>query len=99
MKKLLKIFSSAMLVMALFSNCVYKDPEENYGDIINDGKMRITSNAHPRLNGETNCFLCHQEFSIHQEDRIDGVNVNLEVINGMVRENGVEACSICHGVQ
>ncbi len=89
-----------ILTILLLSSCGdHSSPVENQGDIYKDNNSSyvITLYNHPALYGEKNCFLCHQEFSIHKEDRIQGQGIDLELIQNMVKESGVQSCKMCHG--
>ena len=87
-----------LLITLLLVSCgKHTAPLEDHGDIIADGNFVINVDNHPRLYGEKNCFMCHQEFSIHQEDRINGTTIDLESIQNKVKANGIKSCSTCHG--
>ena len=85
------------LILLTASCGKHTQPLEDHGDIIADGNFVINVDNHPRLYGEKDCFMCHQEFSIHQEDRINGTTINLKSIQKTVKQDGIRSCKTCHG--
>ena len=86
------------IILLLMVACGKHDPPaEDHGDIIGDGKFLISADNHPQLFAQTNCFMCHQEFSIHTKDRIESLDIDLEYIQTRVEDDGINSCQECHG--
>lgn len=70
---------------------------ENYGDIAGGpGGITLTEAEHPVGWKKANCFECHNNYNIHQQDRT-GTGLNLQAIRAMTEEDGLESCPTCHG--
>lgn len=70
---------------------------EDYGNIA-AGPMgtTLTQAEHTYGWGRADCYECHSNFNIHQEDRT-GTGLNLEAIRTMTENQGLSICASCHG--
>lgn len=55
--------------------------------------LDLTAEEHPTGWGHADCFLCHQRWTVHVEDCIDGVAVDVDALE----VETVEGCVACHG--
>lgn len=86
-------------LLALFCACGSANNigGEDYGNIA-AGPMGITLTQaeHPYGWSRADCYECHNDFNIHQEDRT-GTGINLDAIRTMTENQGLASCATCHG--
>lgn len=99
MKRTLKIAAIFLPLLALAACGDFEASEgENYGDILATVQgLTLTEEEHGIGWGEANCFLCHQADNIHRTDRSAGGILDVAAIRQQIRDEGVSACSGCHG--
>lgn len=83
--------------MFLLSACADPDPCASMRDIsLSAASLSLTRNEHPGW-GNTECFQCHQRFSIHQNDCTAVAEVDAAAIDAMIDPADTTTCIQCHG--
>ncbi len=59
--------------------------------------LELTAEEHDIGWGETECFLCHQAWTIHAQDCVDGVRIDVAAIEDRIDEDDTSSCVACHG--
>src|SRR5262245_33452909 len=73
---------------------------ENYGDLLaSPGGLVVLEEEHPTGWMRPDCFGCHPAGNIHQVNRTDlsDEDLDLDGIRDIVRNQGEESCTMCHG--
>ncbi len=85
-----------LILSLIFFNCGKDEKKQNedysiptYADIV------LTQGNHPHGFTKSECFNCHNENNIHQEDRLGAPN--FDIAKDLVKQSGLNSCSGCHG--
>jgi len=73
---------------------------ENYGNLLaSPGGLVVLEEEHPTGWTRPECFGCHNVNEIHQNNRtgLPDDEVDLPGIRAIVRNQGEESCTMCHG--
>jgi hypothetical protein len=73
---------------------------EDYGNLLaSPGGLVVLEEEHPTGWMRPDCFACHQISNIHQVNRTDLTDEDLDLagIRDIVRNQGEESCTMCHG--
>lgn len=93
MKKLLLILFFLGLL-----GCGSGNDSQDLGNIFDSSEgLVLTQQEHPDGWGRSDCFGCHPETVIHQENRTGQGELPLADIRALVNKEGLNACPICHG--
>ncbi|MEM4658550.1 MAG: hypothetical protein QXX77_09050 [Candidatus Methanosuratincola sp.] len=89
----------ALVVMGV-AGCAGGDDEgQDFGNLFDSPEgVVLTEEEHPTGWGRGDCFLCHPQEEIHQQNRTDFPGVlPIEDIQELVIRDGLRSCVICHG--
>ena len=85
------------LLLAALAACGPAEPCAGWRDTLDgDGGLQLTESEHGLAWGQTQCFQCHQAWTIHPVDCVeDGW---LDSIDAAVDEEDPHGCTGCHGM-
>lgn len=93
-----KVFFSLMVSLLLTMGCADSRQAEFYGNIFSPTSgFLLTQDNHPTGWTQTSCFSCHFPDNIHLVDNVTEFPVNVDEIQRIVREKGLQSCQVCHG--
>ena len=71
---------------------------ENYGNLLaSPGGLVLVRDEHPTGWSRPECFACHEIRNIHTVNRTDLPDLDLEEVRAIVRQQGEDSCTQCHG--
>lgn len=88
-----------LILLLVFASCVSEDQQgQNWGNILAGIQgLKLTAQEHPDGWMRSDCFACHPEAVIHQQDRSGTGVLLLQDIREFVQQEGLSSCPICHG--